>query len=345
MRKNVLTSAAAIALGVCMALPIASAGDTASAPEPGPPIQGTWNCETTQANALEASSAQEMWPLHETDTIESLSSIWNHGTARPPGTPVPMYVAPSDPSQPTTAPFYDYYLGYSRNGQVYIQIGINPIDSSMTYFVGTSSAPRGQLNGSKWNIVYPVGDERGYTFGATFTATQGQFTISYPDLTEVCTQNRSTSSPVTPVMMGSESLNTTCQVWKTGMGDPTTENLRITTMAKYTNGQGYWWQGVATEPNPDPVTGQKKVIYEYNIFWSHGQRIAIEINDVTGALSIATTQSREWNDSVWTVVYPRLENGFTFTRIASDEAFPLGDLSKGFEIVFKDGYQLCGPAH
>jgi hypothetical protein len=72
MRNNVLTSVAAIVLGVCMALPAASAGDTANAPAAGPPIQGTWNCETTQANALEASNAQESWPLHETDTIESL---------------------------------------------------------------------------------------------------------------------------------------------------------------------------------------------------------------------------------------------------------------------------------
>jgi hypothetical protein len=116
-------------------------------------------------------------------------------------------------------------------------------------------------------------------------------------------------------------------------------------MAKYKNGQGYWWQGVATEPNPDPTSGQKKVIYEYNIFLSHGERVAIEVNDITGAYIIATTQSRNWNDSVWTVVYPTLENGFTFTHISQDQEFPQGDLLKGFELLFKDGYQICGPAH
>lgn len=348
MRKNVLTPAAMIALGLCMALPGTAVGDAAAAPNAAPPIQGTWNCETTQANAWE----QQNWPLHATHTIEALSPIWNHGMARPPGSPVSMYVAPSDPTQSAAVPFYDYYLGYGMNGQVYVQMGINPADSSMTYFVATSSAPSGQLNGSQWNIVYPVGQDKGYKFGATFTTTQGQFTISYPDLTQVCTQNLSPTNThvigterALPATSASESLNTTCQVYKTGASYPTTENLRVTTMAKYTNGQAYWWQGVGTEPNPDPATSQPKVIYEFNIFWSHEDRVAIELNDVTGALSIATTKSRNWNDSVWTVVYPKLENGFTFTRITSDPAFPLGDLTKGFELLFKDGYQLCGPAH
>jgi hypothetical protein len=332
MRKNVLTPAAIIALGVCLAFPGAAGGDASQQPEAGPPIQGTWSCETTQANA--PSNAQETWTLRETDTIEALSTIWNHGTARPPGAPVPMYVAPSDANQPATAPFYDYYLGYSKNGQVYIQIGVNPTDTSMTYFVGTSSAARGQLNGSQWNIVYPIGEERGYKFSATF-----------PDLTQVCTQKRPTLPPPPPSPSASESFSTTCRVWRTGESDPTTEDLRITTMAKYKNGQGYWWQGVATEPNPDPTSGQKKVIYEYNIFLSHGERVAIEVNDITGAYIIATTQSRNWNDSVWTVVYPTLENGFTFTHISQDQEFPQGDLLKGFELLFKDGYQICGPAH
>lgn len=345
MRKNVLTPAALIALGVCLAFPGAAGGDVARQPDAGPPIQGTWNCETTQVAWHAPNNAQSNWTLRETDTIEALGTIWNHGTARPPGAPVPMYVAPSDANQSSTVPFYDYYIGYSKTGQVYIQIGVNPTDSSMTYFVGTSSAPLGQLNGSQWNIVYPVGQDRGYQFSATFTESQGQFTISYPDLTQVCTQKRPILSPAPPAALATESLSTTCRVWKTGATNPTTEDLRITTMAKDRNGRGYWWQGVATEPSPDPTSGQRRVIYEFNIFLSHGERVAVEINDVTGAYIIATTQSQNWNDSVWTVVYPKLENGFTFTHISSDQAFPLGDLSKGFELLFKDGYQICEPAH
>lgn len=347
MRKNILTRAAVIALGACVALPGAAGGDAAYEPTAGPPILGTWNCETTQSIASEVpKSAQENWPLRETDTIEALSTIWNHGTARPPGAPVPMYVVPSDANHPTTTPFYDYYLGYVNNEQVYIQVGVNPTDGSMTYFVGTSSAPQGQLNGSQWKIVYPVGEEKGYKFTATFTESQEQFTISYPDLTQVCTQKRATLPPTSPSPPSpSESLDSTCQVWKTAESDPTTEDLKITTMAKYKNGQSYWWQGVATEPSPDPTTGQKKAIYEYNIFWAREQGTAIEINDLTGAYSIATTHSQSWNDSVWTVVYPKLENGFTLTHISSTQKSPQGDLSKGFEMLFKDGYQICEPAH
>lgn len=346
MRKDILTRAAIIALGVCVAFPGAAGGDAANQPNAGPPILGIWNCETTQSIALEVpKGTQGNWPLRETDFIEALSTIWNHGTARPLGVPMQMYVVPSDASHATATPFYDYYLGYANNQQVYIQVGVNPTDGSMSYFVGTSSAPQGQLNGSQWNIIYPVGEEKGYKFTASLTESQEQFTISYPDLTHVCTQERGTLPPTSPSPSLSESFDSTCRVWKTAESDPTTEDLRITTMAKDKNGRSYWWQGVATEPSPDPATGQKRTIYQYNIFWTREQGVAIAINDLTGAYSIATTNSQSWNDSVWTVVYPKLENGFTLTQISPTQESPQGDLSKGFEMLFKDGYQICEPAH
>jgi hypothetical protein len=344
MSKNILTLAAMIALGVCVAFSGTAAGGAADEPEADHPIQGTWNCDTTQSNAGDAKpNALVNWPLQETDTIEALSPTWNHGMARARVAPVATYVVPSDANQPATTPFYDYYLGYVKTGAIYIQVGVSPTDSSMTYFVGTTPSGKSHLNGSHWNIVYPIGEERGYDFTASFTKLQGRFGISYPNLTQVCTQDYPTPPPTPPAPPPSGSLNTTCHVVKTGDNYSTTEDLRITIMAKDKNDQAYWWQGVATERNPDRTSGPPRVIYEYNIFRSHGERIAIEINDITGSYFIATTKSENWNNSVWTVVYPELKNGFTFTNVSSDSMYPLGDLSKGFDVVFKDGYQRCDP--
>jgi hypothetical protein len=298
MRKNSMTLAIIIAVGVSVTSAGAARGAAAPGTDPGQ-MQGTWDCETTTTQPNATADLHE----HERDTIEFIGvapGMWLHGTAR----------SKDNTSDPN--PDYDYYLRYDKDSKLWTYIQIDPKNGK--YFVGTSPAGWKALNGSRWTIVYPTG-EGNYTF----TESPLQFSIAYADLTQVCNKISSSvpAAPAAPIL--------NCQTWRTGQSDPTDEYLSISPMAKN------WWQGVAKGPD------HRSVIYEYNIFSTQTQRISIEINATTGSYAIATSRiSPDLNDSIWTVVYPTVESGFTFTDVSPERAVP-----QAFTIVFADGYQTC----
>jgi hypothetical protein len=293
MRKNVITLATIIALGIS----IASEGTAgvAAAPAAGAAqLQSTWSCETTQANGTIE---------RESDTIELIGK-WLHGTARR---------ADGTRGQP----FYDYYLGYVHSQWVYIQIDPS---SGTPFFVGTSHAGPRALNGSHWSIVYPAGGGN-----YTVTETAQRFTIAYADLTQVCNK----TSPAVP---GPPVPTLKCDIRRTGQSPPTGQTAPTEEYLSLSPLEPNWWQGVAVD---SPSGGH--VIYEYNIFTIHSERISIEINAATGSYTIATSRpARSLNNTTWTVVYPTVENGFTFRDVS-----PEGALPQQFTTVFADGYQTC----
>ncbi len=221
---------------------------------------------------------------------------WVHGTARS--------------FDGSARPFYDYYLGYVNSQWTYIQI--DPADGS--YFIGTSAAAPNALDGSHWNIVYPAG-------GGQYTvhSSAQQFSIRYADLTQVCNKtSEEVTPPPAPTMQ--------CKTWRTGQSDPLNSYLSVAALGPN------WWQGVAMD---SPAGGN--VIYEYNIFSVDAQRISIEINAGTGAYAVATSHSLPTLDStVWTVVYPTVENGFTFKDVSPKTGPP-----QSFTVIFADGHQTC----
>jgi hypothetical protein len=244
--------------------------------------------------------ANRSW-FSETDTIDSIGR-WLHGTARP-----------IDAQH--AKPFYDYYLAYVRKAHSWIYIQIDPVDG--TYFVGTSpGGPHGSLNNSVWRIVFPA-EQNGYTF----TESAQRFQIAYSDLTQVCTMV-STATPALPAP------TLRCDTYKADGSSVPVEYLSISEPA----GNVPWWQGIATDAGG-------RVVYEYNIFTIRLQRISVLINGVTGSYAIATSRlAPNLNDTSWTVVYPTVEDGFTFSDVR-----PLNALPQRMTINFKDGYQRCVP--
>lgn len=266
-------------------------------------LVGTWNCTTTQANRKY---------FDETDTIAPVGSgqYWVHGTARPRSAP--------------GEPFYDYYIGRVNGTWLYIQID----PSHRTYFVGTSR------DGRKWSITFPA-EEGTYTYAPFHGATGRAFKISYPSLTQVCTWQ----SPAPPAF-SVQGLH--CQAHMADGSVAADEDLslsQIATPAPPAAPPGVvpeprypWWQGIATD-------GGGRSIYEYNFFVVHSQRISVLINGMNGAYAIATSRlAPTLNGTSWVVVYPKVEDGFTFTDVE-----PLNDVPRSFTINFKDGYESCAP--
>lgn len=277
---------------------------------------GTYSCLTTRS--ILTAGANHGW-FAEQDTIARIGAgsygWWYHGTARP---------EPGD-----TSPFYDYYLGYVKGRWIYVQI--DPFHGS--YFVATPAGDRtgiGSLIGS-WQIMFPA--EQG-TY--VYSQRPNSFTIRYPDLTQVCTKlSSATPPPPLPSMH--------CVVHKTdGSGAPD-ELLSIATIAPPATPSPAaqapplypWWQGVArygtdiADPGP--------TVYEYNMFVIHSQRIAVIINGSNGSYAIATSRlAFNLDDTSWTVVYPEVRNGFTFTNVAPERGLPTS-----LTINFHDGYQAC----
>ncbi len=260
----------------------------------------------TRASAATPQGAQRTWHCLTTPanggTFEE-QDTWEYSGRWVHGTARPVNGANS--------PNYDYYLGQVGSERIYIEID----PRSGVFFVGVSHDR--SLNGSHWNIVFP--SEQG---SYTFTLSRNQFRIKYADLTQSCDETTPTvAAPPTPTLR--------CTTYGSD-GSPigADEYLSITRMP------GYWWQGVALD---QPAGG--RVIYEYNIFIIGSERVSVEVNEVTGAYAIATSHSPTLNDSVWTVVYPGVENGFTFKNVSP----ALGVLPQAFTLVFADGYQQCAP--
>lgn len=251
---------------------------------------------TWSCETTQANGVQE----HAVDTIEQMGH-WLHGTERP-----------ADPG--AREPFYDYYLGYVGGQWVYIQV----FPSHGSYFVGTSNAGPHGLDGSHWNVVFPSAGGS-YSFRETPT----QLTITFANLTQVCTRSDVPApAPPAPTLA--------CQTWTTG--DALRQTAPVDSYLSIVPLGAHWWQGVATDA---PSNG--RVVYEYNVFNAGLERIAIAVNGANGSYEVATSRlAPTLNDTVWTVIYPRLEHGFTFRDVTPDNALP-----RSFTLVFADGYQRC----
>ncbi|MFZ0573554.1 MAG: hypothetical protein WA304_06175 [Candidatus Cybelea sp.] len=240
----------------------------------------------------------------EEDRIERIGNgSWLHGTSRP--------------LEGRSEPVYDFYVGYEGSHWVYIQI----YPSANFYFVGISDGS--SLTPSSWQIAYPV-----RLAGYRFQLTADSFTIRYPDLTQFC-QREPTPSPSASPPPKSTML---CSIYYWGHSGAlqATEELTVSQP-----GAG-WWQGVASTKNPD------RVVYAYNLFDLPGKRMSILVNPTTGSYAIAVgSPSKDLNDSVWMVVYPRVQSGFTFRNVVYSSEPGKEKLPSALWLVFKDGYQKC----
>jgi hypothetical protein len=304
MRTNRIAFVTIIAFAVCaVSWSGAQGAPSPKAPPPGPTaMKGPWTCTTTMANAT---------PMYENDYIDFFGTAgdggWLHGTAR------------ATDGDPAHQPYYDYYLAYTKVQSkwewIYIQI-----DPKNGFFVGTSDAGLESLPGSQWKVVYPIAGGS-YKFAEDLQ----HFAIERTELTQVCT--RPSQPPTPPPAAFHVSMNCTTTRNEPGSG-VSNERLIITPMAKAAN----WWQGVATDPSGD------KTIYEYNIFTFKQQWISIVLNGTTGSFAIAMSKiSPNLNDTVWDVVYPTVESGFTFRNVTFDQY----KLPSAFTVIFKDGFQRC----
>lgn len=282
---------------------------------PGPTggaLLSAWSCETTSevplfttGSAANASPIALPNPLPEQDTMERIG-LWLHGTARPSGA--------------NEVPFYDYYLGYDAANKRSVYIEIDPLEGK--YFVGTSATRFdirhfSSLNRSTWTIDYPS-SQGAYSFDETRT----QFTIGFTNLTQVCTREAFVPAAAEP------GVSLTCTTQTTGdlPSGGASNTVTITRMRSHQP----WWQGVGRDSSGN-------VIYEYNIFTIRGEWIAVAVNATTGAYFIATSyKAPNVGDTTWTVVYPALEDGFSFAHVAFSGSTPTA-----FQLVFADGIQSC----
>lgn len=242
----------------------------------------------------------------EEDRIEQIGDgPWLHGTSR----------AADGGSGP---PVYDFYVGYEGSHWVYIQI----YPSAQFYFVGVSDGSA--LTTSSWQIVYPV-RQGGYGFKLTSES----FTIHYPDLTQFC-QKEATKPPLTPAVKSV--LH--CSTWYWGHADALRAPEELTISKPQDDVP--WWQGVATVENTN------RVVYAYNLFDLSTKRMSILVNPTTGSYAIAvSSRSKDLDDSVWMVVYPQIQPGFTFRNVTYSSEENERDLPTALTLVFKDGYQQC----
>jgi hypothetical protein len=318
MRKSFISLVSLIALGSSAAL--AGAADAADVTGPAQSVPArlarNYSCTTTQANNRGLLPQVYL----ENDTIEFIGQNWQHGTARL-----------ADGSGKTS---YDYYLGYVDNKWVYIQI--DPlIPESQGYFVGMSPGgpgPQGTLNGSTWRVVSPAGEG---TYNFTESASGGVvqwFRIAFADLNQFCVlapAGAEVPPAATPATSQTPMADLVgkwkCLTTKTGQDGSGTDLEDLTVSQLGAN----WWQGRAT-------TMDGKVVYEYNLFSTHTQRVLIQVNAFAGSYEIATSfLTPTLQHSTWTVIFPTVENGFTF------EAVPPAPLNQEFRVVFADGTQTC----
>jgi hypothetical protein len=212
-----------------------------------------------------------------------------------------------------SGPLYDYYVGYAHGHWVYIQV--SPLQG--TFFVGTSAGGlHGSLNGSRWNVVYPQG-ESAYSFSESPT----QFTIDFIDLRQVC--NKLATPPAPP-----PAPTLQCATRSTGSPASVESYVSIVPLGEH------WWHGIGSD-GPDG----RRVVYAYDIFNAGLRRVAVAINGSTGDYVIATSYlAPTLDNTVWTVVYPTDERGFSFRDVSPNDALP-----QRFTLVFADGYQTCSP--
>ncbi len=285
-------------VALCLSIVAASTGISAAQSRAAQLIS-MWNCETTGVNGQ---------VFGEQDSVEPLGSHWLHGTARPqPGT------APA-PGQPAE---YDYYVGPDETGSGSVYIQVNPLEGKGTFFVGTSPASPNGLSGSQWSVNFPVAGGA-YEFNETAT----QFTITYANLMQVCNKSAARLPSLPQPTLSCDTMRTADI--SSGSGYPTALSIR-----RLGNN---WWQGVGTN-------SAHQVVYEYNIFTVSGEWVAVAINAFTDSYFIATSYaSPNLGNTTWTVVYPRLEDGFTFANVVFKDALP-----QAFDLIFADGEQRCTP--
>ncbi len=293
----------------------AVAGGAAGRHPMGVPLAPAYSCTTTAANE----GAGTTQSLHETDVFEHFGR-WYHAVARP------------DPGQ--SEPFYDYYIGYVGKPPVWTYIQVSPQNT----FVATAPSLT-----SEWHIQFPAGEDNWRVTGdfANPAPYVKWMRISHPDLTQECnaTPLPAATPPWSIVLPAPDVTGSwTCKTALTGE-DANPEYLSITQMMRLAMPATKlpvqnWWQGRATTT---PGGGSSSTIYEFNLFYTPAQRVMVEV-DASGSYTIATsalTLSPSIFPSTWTVIYPMVENGYTF------EPVPQSELGNWFELIFADGYQDC----
>jgi hypothetical protein len=260
-----------------------------------------WNCETTTSNGVH---------YHEVDNIRRIGQ-WLHGTAR---------AATGD----GRSPYYDYYIGHTDSGWVYINIdpfhieGAEGRKSQGSYFIGKSA------NGEDWSVVYPSGQGHYH-----FSESPGQFSISYTDLTQVCSKapDQAPDKPSIPSLK--------CDTQAAGKVEQADSYLTLMRFhPEWWKGEKSWWQGTGS----DSASGGHEV-YEYNFFPIDNQWISVAINASGDYLVAGSYAKPTLSDTTWTILYPNAGPGFTFEDVSPSNAIPAY-----FSLVFADGYQTCCPA-
>ncbi|HUA08137.1 MAG TPA: hypothetical protein VMA98_02615 [Candidatus Acidoferrales bacterium] len=297
-----------------------------------PDFPATFNCETSMQSGLGAVGGKLRSVFYERDTIVPMGNGWFHGMARPTPSPSASTPAPKPTDEP--AAYYDYYIYFPNPAQkdgtrqyVYIQVAPSTNKSEGSFFVGTSPGGSGGMNGSWWSVVYPLsGESYHYTeYRPSPGAPVQQFTITYKDLTQVCTRTALALPPQpTPQLACSTTI----------LSDVPTQSfdsyMSITPIRT-----ANWWQGLVT----DSRAPGGKILYGFDIFTIGTRRFAVVINVARGTYAIATSHlQQDLRDTGWTIVYPKLEAGFTFNDVVYPEG---GKLPVAFKIVFKDGFQQC----
>jgi hypothetical protein len=259
-----------------------------------------WNCETTTASGVH---------YHEIDDIHQVGR-WLHGTARA-------------PASDGRVPYYDFYIGHTAAGWVYIEIdpfhiaSTNGRTSEGSYFVGTSR------DGIDWSVVYPSGQGH-----YRFSETPGRFTIAYTDLTQVCSKlpDQVAETPLVPALQ--------CDTVETADGARSKNYLTVRRFhPQWWTGTKSWWQGTGTD---NPSGGRE--VYEYNFFPIDDDWISVAVNESGDYLIAKSYTSRTLDNTTWTILYPNAGPGFTFEDVAPADGIP-----QTFSLVFADGYQTCCP--
>jgi hypothetical protein len=259
-----------------------------------------WSCETTTASGVH---------YHEIDDIHQVGQ-WLHGTARA-------------PMSDGRVPYYDFYIGHTAAGWVYIEIDPFHIASANgrtvqgSYFVGTSH------DGIDWSIVYPSGQGH-----YRFSEAPDRFTIAYTDLTQVCSKipDQVAETPLVPALQ--------CDTVETAAATRSKNYLTVRRFhPQWWTGEKSWWQGTGV----DTTTGGRE-IYEYNFFPIDDDWISVAVNASGDYLIAKSYTSHTLDNTTWTILYPNAGPGFTFEDVA-----PIDGIPQNFSLVFADGYQTCCP--
>ncbi len=294
-RNRLMLFSAILALGVS-----STPAQATDLPPQAASLVARWNCETTTSSGVH---------YHQIDDIHQVGE-WLHGTAR---------AATSD----GRVPYYDFYIGHTAAGWVYIEIDPFHIASTNgrtvegSYFVGTSR------DGIEWSVVYPSGQGH-----YRFAESPGRFTIAYTDLTQVCSELPDTAPE--PAIVPELQCDTVQSV--SALHSKSYLTVRRFRPAWWTGAKS-WWQGTGS----DSAAGGHEV-YEYNFFPIDDDWVSVAVNESGDFIVAKSYSSRNLDNTTWTILYPNAGAGFTFEDVAPADGVP-----HRFSLVFADGYQTCCP--